>query len=483
MEQTAKNKLDYFHVAVMMVLTFAIGFLPPFGQITVEGMKVLGVFIGLIYGWCFIGLFWPSLFGFFAIALSGVSSVLELLSTAFSNTTVVLLIILSGFAGCLNRLGVSQILAYWIMSKKIFLGRPWLLAGGMIFSVMLLGLMGTSYAAIFLFWSIIDEILKANNIENGNLFSSIIYALVVVGVITSGGSVPYLPGFLIWGGFLNGAIALEPAAGMFFILGVLHVSISLFACLLIAKYILRVDGSKFIMTEDMRKRFESIKANKIQKIGLVLLLAFFIVVLVPSFMPAGELKTFLNLFGVPGFAILYMIFFAILKDETGKPACDLVRAYKDNLGFEMIALIAITIPLGNLMSGGDIGISATLGAYCIHLFEDFNVYAMVVLTVLVLGLVTQVMHNLVLGAIFLPILIPMGMAMGLNPYTYFFVLRIAFVTAYMTPAASLNAGMIFGRGDIPTKHSILIGFILYLVMNGVALALIPLCNIMFAGVV
>ena len=30
MEQTAKNKLDYFHVAVMMVLTFAIGFLPPF---------------------------------------------------------------------------------------------------------------------------------------------------------------------------------------------------------------------------------------------------------------------------------------------------------------------------------------------------------------------------------------------------------------------------------------------------------------------
>ena len=62
-------------------------------------------------------------------------------------------------------------------------------------------------------------------------------------------------------------------------------------------------------------------------------------------MPAGELKTFLNLFGVPGFAILYMIFFAILKDETGKPACDLVRAYKDNLGFEMIALIAITIPL------------------------------------------------------------------------------------------------------------------------------------------
>ena len=63
---------------------------------------------------------------------------------------------------------------------------------------------------------------------------------------------------------------------------------------------------------------------------------------------------------------------------------------------------------------------------------------MVVLTVLVLGLVTQVMHNLVLGAIFLPILIPMGMAMGLNPYTYFFVLRIAFVTAYMTPAASLE---------------------------------------------
>mgnify|MGYP007025199272 CR=1 FL=1 len=205
--------------------------------------------------------------------------------------------------------------------------------------------------------------------EKGNLFSSIIYALVVVGVITSGGSVPYLPGFLIWGGFLNGAIALEPAAGMFFILGVLHVSISLFACLLIAKYIFKnVFNSPAGIKDGTSTTMKN--ANNNTKPIFCILLAF-----IDS-----------NLFRISSVIINFepstrKIYFAI-KRQANKE----IETWRT---------------------------PKIKGAYCIHLFEDFNVYAMVVLTVLVLGLVTQVMHNLVLGAIFLPILIPMGMAMGL----------------------------------------------------------------------
>lgn len=37
-------------VVVMLVLMFGFGFLPLFGQMTELGMKVLGVFIGLLFG-------------------------------------------------------------------------------------------------------------------------------------------------------------------------------------------------------------------------------------------------------------------------------------------------------------------------------------------------------------------------------------------------------------------------------------------------
>ncbi|MBO4947954.1 MAG: hypothetical protein J6C83_01225 [Peptococcaceae bacterium] len=43
-----KNMIYYIHIAVYLIITFGVGFLKPFGQITELGMDVLGVFIGVI---------------------------------------------------------------------------------------------------------------------------------------------------------------------------------------------------------------------------------------------------------------------------------------------------------------------------------------------------------------------------------------------------------------------------------------------------
>ena len=51
-----KKMVSYIHIAIMLVITFGVGFLPPVGQITELGMKVLGCFLGIVYGWIFIDL-------------------------------------------------------------------------------------------------------------------------------------------------------------------------------------------------------------------------------------------------------------------------------------------------------------------------------------------------------------------------------------------------------------------------------------------
>ena len=53
----AKKPVSYWvHVVIMFLFMFCFGFLPPFGgDITVYGMKVLGIFIGTFYGWITIG--------------------------------------------------------------------------------------------------------------------------------------------------------------------------------------------------------------------------------------------------------------------------------------------------------------------------------------------------------------------------------------------------------------------------------------------
>ena len=58
----SKNKAYYVNLIIYILITFGIGFLQPFGEITELGMKCLGVFIGSIYGWLTLGLIFPSLF-------------------------------------------------------------------------------------------------------------------------------------------------------------------------------------------------------------------------------------------------------------------------------------------------------------------------------------------------------------------------------------------------------------------------------------
>lgn len=54
MQSSFSTVRAYLHVIVFFALTLGTGFLPPPG-ITEMGMNILGVFLGLLYGWSFIG--------------------------------------------------------------------------------------------------------------------------------------------------------------------------------------------------------------------------------------------------------------------------------------------------------------------------------------------------------------------------------------------------------------------------------------------
>ena len=50
----AGSKSFYTHLVVMLLIMILFRFLPPFGQMTVDGMGVFGVFLGTLYGWIFL---------------------------------------------------------------------------------------------------------------------------------------------------------------------------------------------------------------------------------------------------------------------------------------------------------------------------------------------------------------------------------------------------------------------------------------------
>ena len=97
-----------------------------------------------------------------------------------------------------------------------------------------------------------------------------------------------------------------------------------------------------------------------------------------------------------------------------------------------------------------------------------------------LAIVTQFMHNIVMGAIFLPMIPPIVMQMGGNPYTCFLLMYLALCCAYVTPAGSMMAGMVFGHESMVRKDAYIFGLLFLGVTLAVSICLIPLWNILFA---
>ena len=82
------RKKTYFHAICIVLLMTVFGFLPPFGPLTPLGMQVLGIFIGMIWGWTIGETIWPSLLGLVLLGFCEGNTVMGILNTAFANTTL-----------------------------------------------------------------------------------------------------------------------------------------------------------------------------------------------------------------------------------------------------------------------------------------------------------------------------------------------------------------------------------------------------------
>ena len=67
LEKKHYSPMQYINILVTALLMFGFGFLPPFATLTPVGMRLLGIFLGVIYGYSTCEIVWPSLRAMVAI--------------------------------------------------------------------------------------------------------------------------------------------------------------------------------------------------------------------------------------------------------------------------------------------------------------------------------------------------------------------------------------------------------------------------------
>ena len=153
--EVQKNSKQTIHIIITLVLMFGVGFIPPVSQLTVSGMKILGILLGMIYGCSFCAPAWPCLLGMAAMAIVGVAPFGTIISTGIGNDSIWLMILFFVFVAVLEQNRITEAMATWLISRKIVRGKPWLYSYFLIIGTMFTGAFGSSFPAMIVFWSIL----------------------------------------------------------------------------------------------------------------------------------------------------------------------------------------------------------------------------------------------------------------------------------------------------------------------------------------
>lgn len=446
------NRISYIKVLIMAVLVIGIGSLPPFGQITPMGMKVLGIFVGCLYGWCVLDILWVSIFSLIAIGMT-CSTVLGAFGVGWSNMITLMALITSLIGGAMSSCKITDLFCNWCITRKIVKGRPWMLLAMILIAGALVGAFASSVAGTILLWAVILKLADMCGYKKGCKEIAFLMAMVVIVPAVASNCIPFQPGALFFNSFLMQAIGSTVPFGKFLLYQTIIHLITFVLTVLFAKYIWKLDLSRFNISDEMREEILKQPITYEQKVGLIAIIIFFFALLLPGILPKTiPGMAFLSQLGIVGVGGIMLIVLFIMRNSEGKSLIDINECHKF-VPWSVLWLMAAIAPLSDALKSTDTGIMATVTAYAMPMFQNMSLTVFFIGATVILALLTQVSVNMVLGAVFIPFLCGICVELGGNPYTLFMMLYAGINMAFMTPAASAYGGLVHGHEWIKGKNA------------------------------
>jgi len=478
-ELKKKNMAVWIKVAIMLLLTFGVGFLPPFGQITPMGMKVLGAFLGTLFGWLTLDFIVSSFVGLLALGMAGwAGGIAGTMASGFSDSTVVLMVFSFILVAGLNKVDLTGALASWILTRKSIQGKPYLILAVIFIAAYVIGAVN-AFASMLLLWSVMYKIADRVGWQK----KSNIMAYLLTGIVFFAGNgqyiFPWKGGSIMFASPMTGLGITVPQVQWY-----LTVIISEFAFLIfwvLLAVVLRLDLSAFkdkTLFDDM----QGYKWSRQQLWGLGLFVFVILFLTIPEFLPVTPLVKTWKGFGIIGATIIVLVAGYVITVDGERLFPNMAELCKEGMMWDVWIMIVATMPLSAAMKSADTGIITTVVGAATSLIGDMHWILFTIVCAIVLGLITQVTHNIVIALVVFPPFLQICMNMGGNPILWWFVNFWAIMAAYTTPAASGYAAVLHGNSEwLSPKQAYGFGFSTLVVSwLGSFLILIPLYLLLFA---
>ena len=442
------------HSAITIFLMFLFGrVIPPFGGITEVGMNVLGVFLGVIYGYCTCEIAWPSILGFVAYGLSGAVTMKEGIQAMMGQSVVFQSICAFLAAGALSEFGFSKWFVRWSLSRKVFKGKP------IIYIWCFLVIFGLSAVVIYtaplqvLLYAVWADIAESCGYEKNSKFVYAGFTGIMLACTAGDSLIPYTSWKLglaeTWSAAVGGEINLV----LFGLMTTLIFLLAITAYVLLLKPILKVDLSRLQAYDTNRMPEETKHLRPRAKRVFIVYMITVIICIVATALPAGNpLKKLVNsdLTNAGMYAICAVILMILPSGEGDGKACLDFKVHAKNLiNWNSVFMCATCITLASAVTKADYGISAWLSGVFQPLFGSSSKWVTLVVAALVPLIATQIGSNIAFGSAMIPIVAPFVIASGLNPVVACVAVVFMVQQGYCLPGSSSPAAIYHLHDMIP----------------------------------
>lgn len=446
-----KNKTMsfYIQIAAAVLVMIIVGMLPPIGQITPYGMKVLGIFLGCIIGWGFGHQIITSIFALILLSFSGGGALGAIFSAAYGNQSLIMVVFAFIFCFGMEQTGIMQWVANFILSRKFATKGPWFVSLAFWLACALCSAVITNcLPVIILMWSMFYQVVEKVNVPRDSKWVQITMIMMCVVGYTGSVMMPYAG----WN-VLCYSMAKSVVPGLqinLFAHCVLVTVCNIFIMALIfivSKYVLGRDVNFAVSADAIGIKAE--KMDKRAKWGLIYLVILALAMFLPNVMdktiPVIAVLNSLTTTGI--FAAVSLLLCITYVD--GKPLMEPLEAVR-NVPWQLYYLLGTALYLASLLTSQDVGISATLTIALKAMLGNLGVVGIIVMFVAFGCLVTNAVNNVVCVNIFIPIGAALLLGLGGSAVEVSILCSLLAVVLYlglMVPSGSVVGALMHGNSE------------------------------------
>jgi len=446
----------FVNTLITLFLMFGFRFLPPFSTVTPVGMGVLGVFLGVIWGYTTCDIIWPSLFAFLAFGTSGYCTMTEAITSMMGHPIVFQSIMGFISAGALIHYGFGKWFIRWSLSKKIFKGDPLLYTWCFITFFGISAIIINQIQLQILLYSIWIEIARSCGYEMDSDFYYFGMGGILLGTISGGAMIPYYSWQL---GFAEDWAKASGTMVNFAFMGIVSLALTVIITtvyIFAGKKVFHVDFNtlKYFDVEKLGEESKKLNHRTIRILAVYLVTV--ILIILGNTLPSGTfLNTIMNSrLTVSGAYCACAAILLILPsgEGDGKPCVEFDLIKDEAIQWGAIFICAVTLPVAAAVTDDRCGIVPWLSSLVSPALAGRSGLFVLVILIVVTFLLVNVGSNIAIGATMIPIAAPFVLASGLNVQLAGMALIYIINIGMLLPGVSAPAAIFHSSSCLGNAH-------------------------------